>query len=92
MTLLADRDDISEDLVPGEGAVTTLEQAKNELRRWVIGGVGALIALAMTLSFLLTLLRPGLAEYSVQFLQVVVGGLIGLAGTAVGFLFGRETM
>ena len=86
------RDDITEDLVPSENPVTLFESAKKELRRWVVGGVWALMALAMLLSFVLVLLRPSLAEFAGQFLQLVVGGLIGLAGSIVGYLVGRDKL
>ncbi|HEU0086741.1 MAG TPA: hypothetical protein VFQ77_03685 [Pseudonocardiaceae bacterium] len=86
------RDEITEDLPPSDDPVIVLEHAKNELRRWVVGGVGGLIALAMLLSFVLVLLRPSLAEFAGQFLQLVVGGLVGLAGSVVGFLFGRDQL
>lgn len=85
-------DEIVEDLAPREDPVTALELSKNELRRWVVGGVGALIALAMVLAFVLVLFRPSLVEFAGQFLQLVVGGLVGLAGSVVGFLFGRDQM
>lgn len=86
------RDDIAEDLVPNEDPVTSLKSARNELRRWIVGGVGALMALAMLLSFILVLSRPSLAEFAGQFLQLVIGGLIGLAGSIVGFLLGRDKL
>ena len=92
ITEFGSRDDITEDLVPSDDPVTLFEAAKKELRRWVVGGVWALMALAMLLSFVLVLLRPSLAEFAGQFLQLVVGGLIGLAGSIVGFLVGRDKM
>lgn len=92
ITEFGSREDITEDLVPGEDPVALLESAKKELRRWAMGGVWALMALAMLLSFVLVLLRPSLAEFAGQFLQLVVGGLIGLAGSIVGFLVGRDKL
>lgn len=86
------RDEISEDLVPSEDPVTLLESTKQEMRRWVVGGVWALMALAMILSFAIVLFRPALVEFAGQFLQLVVGGLIGLAGSIVGFLVGRDKL
>lgn len=86
------RDEIAEDLMPGEDPVTALESTKQETRRWVVGGVWTLMALAMILSFVIVLFRPALAEFASQFLQLVVGGLIGLAGSIVGFLVGRDKL
>ena len=92
ITEFGSRDDIMEDLVPSENPVALFESTKKELRRWVVGGVWALMALAMLLSFVLVLLRPSLVEFAGQFLQLVVGGLIGLAGSIVGFLVGRDKL
>lgn len=92
ITEFGSRDDITEDLVPSENPVALFESTKKELRRWAMGGVWALMALAMLLSVVLVLLRPALAEFAGQFLQLVVGGLIGLAGSIVGFLVGRDKL
>ncbi|MCA1671783.1 MAG: hypothetical protein LC799_06120 [Actinobacteria bacterium] len=92
ITEFGSRDDITEDLVPSEDPVALFESAKKELRRWIVGGLWTLMALAMLLSFVLVLLRPSLAEFAGQFLQLVVGGLIGLAGSIVGFLIGCDKL
>jgi len=81
--------EISEDIFPNEAPVTSLEQANIELRRWVVLGLGSLITLAMFLGFIAVLVRPSLADFTKDFLQLVIGGLIGLAGSAIGFLFGQ---
>lgn len=86
------RDEIAEDLVPNEDPVFSLAQTRNELRRWVVGGVGGLIALAILLSFVFVLFRPSSAEFAVQLLQIVVLGLSGLAGCVVGVLLGRDQL
>ncbi|MGH3794018.1 MAG: hypothetical protein ACRDSP_03935 [Pseudonocardiaceae bacterium] len=84
------RDEITEDVVPNEDPVTSFTQAKNGLRHWVVGGIGGLIAFAILLSCVLVLLRPSAAEFAVQLLQIVVVGLVGLAGCVVGVLLGRD--
>lgn len=92
ITEFGSRDEITEDLVPSDDPVTSLESTRQVMRRWVVGGVWALMALAMILSFVIVLFRPALAEFAGQFLQLVVGGLIGLAGSVVGFLVGRDKL
>jgi hypothetical protein len=86
------RDEIAEDVVPNEDPVVSLAQTRNELHRWVVGGVGGLIALAILLSFVFVLLRPSSAEFALQLLQIVVLGLAGLAGCVVGVLLGRDQL
>lgn len=82
--------DIAEDVVPREGPVAAVTYATVQLRRWVVAGVGALAALSIVLSIATVLIRPELEHFVTTFLQLVVGGLIGLAGSVIGFLFGRE--
>lgn len=86
------RDEIAEDVVPNDDPVVSLTPTRKELRRWVVGGVGGLIALAILLSFLFVLFRPSSAEFAVQLLQIVLLGLAGLAGCVVGVLLGRDQL
>lgn len=77
---------------PREGPLaTTKTEATIQLRRWVLLGVGSLMGLTILFSTVAVLIRPSLAEFMADFAQLVVGGLIGLGGTAVGFLFGRDS-
>lgn len=66
------------------------EAATFQLRRWIIGGIGALLAVTIIYSVSVVLIRPELADFVKDFAQLVVGALIALGATAVGFLFGRN--
>lgn len=87
-----DDDPFTENQQPREQPLTLAkrEAEKSALRRWVIVGLGALIALTIILSFILVAIQPTLGEYVLKLSQPVLSGLIGLAGSAVGFLFARS--
>ncbi|GAA1862871.1 hypothetical protein GCM10009772_43270 [Pseudonocardia alni subsp. carboxydivorans] len=82
--------DLDEDLPPQEGPLTRRERERGRLRRWVVAGLGFLMTLVLVVGPLIVLLRPELSQFATTYIQVTVGGFLGVAGTVVGFLFGRE--
>lgn len=79
-----------EDEAPTEGPVTATEQPVDHLRRMTVRGIGVLLLSAIALGAIVVVIRPELADFAKSFLQIAVGGLIGLGGTVVGFLFARS--
>lgn len=82
--------DIHENVVPTNKVVAYIESANIELRRWVVGGVGSLIALLMILSAMIVMVRPEAANFASSYVQTGLAGLIGIAGSVVAFLFTRD--
>jgi hypothetical protein len=82
--------DIDEDFIPPNKAVAYTESANIELRRWVVGGVGGLIALLLILAPAVVVVRPEAANFASSYVQTGLAGLIGIAGSVVAFLFVRD--
>jgi hypothetical protein len=84
--------DIDEDVIPPEDkpVVRRVAEANIQLRRWIVAGIGVLAALILLITPLSALIRPELADFARNFLQIALTGLFGLGGTVVGFLFARE--
>lgn len=82
--------DIDEDVEPGTRPIVRFEKANNRLRRWIVAGLGILLAWVLGLAPLMVLVRPELVDFATSYTQVSIGGLLGIAGSVVGFLFARE--
>jgi hypothetical protein len=84
--------DIDEDIIPPENkpVARRVAEANIQLRRWIVAGIGGLIALILLIASILALARPELTDFARNFLQVALTGMFGLGGTVVGFLFARE--
>jgi hypothetical protein len=83
---------INENVIPLEDTPVArrVTEATIQLRRWIVGGLGVLTGMILLINPLLVLIRPELADFARNFLQIALTGLLSLCGTVVGFLFARE--
>lgn len=81
--------DIREDIIPGDQPVAQMqkEAANIQLRRWIVLGLGILMAIILIVTPLVAVIDPAFAR---DYLQIALTGLFGLGGPVVGFLFARE--
>lgn len=83
--------DIDENVIPPEDKPVTrrVAEATLQLRRWIVGELGALTRLILITAPVVALIRPELVDFARNFLQIALTGFLGLGGTVVGFLFAR---
>lgn len=83
---------IDENVIPLEDTPVArrVAEATIQLRRWIVGGLGVLMGVILLTDSLIVLIRPELADFAREFLQISLTGLLGLGGPIVGFLFARE--